>query len=77
MWSRTQFRLLHPANDVSMKFRNVDNYLSLNKASNSIRFLNQNLISEKENRECDGYLAMFEQNTTSSENSTAVDQGSP
>jgi hypothetical protein len=60
-----------------MIFRNVDNYLSLNAASNSKRFRNQSVVSEKENTECDNYLAMFEQKTTFSEKSTAVDQGSP
>jgi len=60
-----------------MIFRNVDNYLSLNTASNSERFINQSLVSEKEITECDNYHAMFEQKTTFSEHRTAVDQGSP
>jgi len=64
-------------NENNMSFRNLNNYLSLNTASNSERFRYQNLVSEKENTECDNYLAIFEQKTTFFEHNTAVDQGSP
>jgi hypothetical protein len=60
-----------------MIFRKADNNLSLNTTSNSKRFRNRSLVSEKENTECDNYLAIFEQKTTFSDHRTAVDQGSP